>query len=165
MTVFALASSLGQEEYVSVLIDAGVDIDEKDHEGNAAIHIACSNGHKNILNCLVFHNADVTAVNNKNCNALHVAAYNGYNISYYPYCYYLYHTNCHIILIAIIFIKLLLPLICSHFDVVNTLLNLKIKIDEKDGLGMTPLLYASKAGTSHLSPHHHHHHHHHHHYL
>jgi len=77
MTAFALASSLGQEEYVSVLIDAGVDIDEKDHEGNAAIHIACSNGHKNILNCLVFHNADVTAVNNKNCNALHVAAYNG----------------------------------------------------------------------------------------
>jgi len=83
MTAFALASSLGQEEYVSVLIDAGVDIDEKDHEGNSAIHIACSNGHKNILNCLIFYNADVTAVNNKNCNALHVAAYNGYNISYY----------------------------------------------------------------------------------
>jgi len=38
-------------------------------------------------------------------------------------------------------------LICSHFDVVNTLLNLqKIHKDEKDALGMTPLLYASMAG-------------------
>lgn len=74
MTSLILASSLGSEECVSLLIDAGSNVNAKDDDDMTPLMHACMNSHINIVNILIFFNVDVTLSNNNGCNALHLAA-------------------------------------------------------------------------------------------
>jgi hypothetical protein len=78
ITALSLASSLGKEEFVKLLIDAGSFIDATDSAGSTALHYAVENGHKNVLNCLMFHGVDVKAVNSNGSTAIHLASCNGH---------------------------------------------------------------------------------------
>ena len=78
ITALSLASSLGKEEFVAILIEAGSLLDATDSSGSTAIHYAAENGHKAVLNCLIFNGIDVKTVNSNGSTAIHLAACNGH---------------------------------------------------------------------------------------
>ncbi|GFR15221.1 hypothetical protein TNCT_287101 [Trichonephila clavata] len=83
-TLLHWAASLGNQNVIQRLLDAGAEIDQISVKGNTPLHIAVSNGHKEIVESLLqsarrdnrnaFINAKTT---NRGITALHAAAENG----------------------------------------------------------------------------------------
>ena len=54
-------------------------VNKKDHEGNTALHVACSRGHSGVVDLLLRHDADRDAVDWVTCTSpLHLAAKHGH---------------------------------------------------------------------------------------
>lgn len=54
----------GSMNVVKLLIEFGTEINKKDKEGNASLHIAAISGHSNIFMYLVAKNANLKSRNN-----------------------------------------------------------------------------------------------------
>ena len=73
-TVLFEASWGGHMKVVSLLIDAGADIDKTDYQGWTALHIASLKGHKCVAQLLIDRGADINMTDIFGQTALHVAA-------------------------------------------------------------------------------------------
>ncbi|KAK4182847.1 ankyrin repeat-containing domain protein [Podospora australis] len=63
---------------VSLFLDRGADMDEKDEERNTVLHIAVEHGHKNLVKLLLDRGAYmINSVNNSWWTPLHIASKNG----------------------------------------------------------------------------------------
>lgn len=60
-----VSSGLDHAKVAKLLLRKGIEIDAKDNGGNAALHLAASNGHANIMRLLLDARADMMLVNSK----------------------------------------------------------------------------------------------------
>lgn len=77
-----LAVSAGNSEQVTLLLDAGADINQRDKQGNTPLILAVLSGHRNIVNQLLTQGASVSKRNNNKQNALSIAESLGYQEIY-----------------------------------------------------------------------------------
>ena len=77
-TPLHLASALGHEEIITLLIDNGADLNAKDEDGKTPLFYASSKGHKEIVEILINHGADVNAMDKNNNNVLFQTVFSGH---------------------------------------------------------------------------------------
>lgn len=71
------AAKCGETKTVKLLLDSGVDINQKNSDGLHAIHCAALNGHTKIVQLLLDHSVDVNIKDNNGLHALHYSSVNG----------------------------------------------------------------------------------------
>lgn len=72
------AASDGDIEKVSMLLDAGVDINSKNIVGETSMHIAARMGHEGIIDILLEKGALINSINNEGETPLHIVAQTNY---------------------------------------------------------------------------------------
>ncbi|KAJ7147877.1 ankyrin repeat-containing domain protein, partial [Mycena crocata] len=72
--VLRLASGVGREREVRLLIEYGADVNEQGGFYGTALQVASINGHKEIMKLLLENEADVNAVDGYHGTALHAAS-------------------------------------------------------------------------------------------
>ncbi|KAI9862173.1 MAG: hypothetical protein M1824_001554 [Vezdaea acicularis] len=73
-----LASEMGEEALVKLMLDAGANVNWRDGEKKTALHLAAEKGHEAVVRQLLEHDADVDAKAEGDWTALHIAAGNGH---------------------------------------------------------------------------------------
>ncbi|OCL05848.1 ankyrin, partial [Glonium stellatum] len=66
-----LAADKGHEEVVRLLIEKGADVNAKNNEGEAALHLAARNEHALVARLLIAGGADVNLSNDTGSTVLH----------------------------------------------------------------------------------------------
>ena len=66
-TTLILAAQNGYREIVEIIIDKGMDLNIKNHNGDSSLILAAQNGNKEVVEMLINSGADVNARNN-DCN-------------------------------------------------------------------------------------------------
>lgn len=81
-TPIHLASQFGHVDYIKLLLDSGVHVDVKDHDGLRAVTVAVIANQLKVVECLLAHGADVHAVDyvgDDHFQLLETAASHGYS--------------------------------------------------------------------------------------
>lgn len=68
----------GRVEEVDSLLLRGIHIDDRDHYGNAILHISCQNGNKKLMKLALRYGANIDICNFKGNTAMHFAYRYGY---------------------------------------------------------------------------------------
>ena len=129
---------------VEVLIDAGADIEAKDHMGHSSLHFACRSGSLAIVKMLVKAGVEVRATDNEGDTCLTLAAYFGrtetvrYLVGLKDVDVNHKADDCLSVLHAAVEHK--------HAAVVEVLIDAGADIEAKDEDGCSPLLFASSSG-------------------
>lgn len=73
-----IAVENGRDVIVQILLEQGIEIDERDSNGLTALHHAVGHRHKTVLQILLQNGADVNACDNRGWTPIHQAAASGY---------------------------------------------------------------------------------------
>lgn len=73
-----LASADGNVSLVKAILDAGVDVDIREHEGMAALHVAALHGRLEVAQMLIRRGANLGATSNSTAMPIHLAAVSGH---------------------------------------------------------------------------------------
>ena len=77
-TLLSMASSVGHEEVVRLLLGKGADVNMADADGWTPIHWAAHRGHIEVVRILLDRGADPNSEDGSKCTPLHWAAFYGH---------------------------------------------------------------------------------------
>ncbi len=135
---YAISSS-GNEEIVSVLLDAHADINKKDDNGWTAVHLAAVSDLSSLVRLIVERGADLHALNEDDDTAFHLAFMRGKINSVRS----LLESNCDVNEVGDRCKRLVhFASSVSSPDMLKLLVEFKADLDVTDEEGLTPLHYA-----------------------
>ncbi len=73
-----MAAHVGRTEVVSLLLDAGADIEAKDRDGSTPLQVAAWQGHANVVRLLLAAGADIDSLDSADWTPLHWVALEGH---------------------------------------------------------------------------------------
>jgi ankyrin repeat protein len=75
-----LASKNGHQDIVNLLLERGIDINQKDEDGRNALHLASWYGHQETVQLLIENRIDIKQTDEFGLNALHLASRYGHSV-------------------------------------------------------------------------------------